>query len=64
MLTLLVIAPFAERVQQAERQRQAVWALGRSGGLVYYVENVEDSDEKLEPSLPEWLTDLFGLDFF
>lgn len=36
MLILLVIAPFAEKVQQAERQRKAVEAIREAGGHVFY----------------------------
>jgi len=76
MLTLLVIAPFAEKVQQAERQRQAVEAIEKAGQYVFYDYQIDEfgrvqgkmetSGEitRPEPPYPAWLGKLVGDDFF
>jgi len=66
ILTLLVIAPFAEKVQQAERQRQAVEAIREVGGFVGYDYEMDESGffwTKQEPPGPAWLRRLVGDDF-
>jgi len=66
MLTLLVIAPFAERMQQAERQRQAVEAIWKAGGYVLYDYEYDESGKyraRREPPAPAWLMRLVGEDF-
>jgi len=55
MLTLLVIAPFAEKVQQAERQRQAVEVIRKAGGWVLYDYGVSNT-----PTVPQDRPTLHG----
>lgn len=64
MLTLLVIAPFAEKVQQAERQRQAVEAIREAGAfLLYdYQWDVNYTTDQ-ETATPVWHWRLLGEDF-
>ena len=67
MLTLLVIAPFAEKVQQAERQREAVEAIRELGGNVRYDYQFDKAGSLMleqEPPGPAWLRALVGDDFF
>jgi len=65
MLTLLVIAPLAEKVQQAERQRRAVEAITEvRGQRVWYDYERDLSRGMAEPPARTWLRKLLGEHFF
>ena len=55
------------KVQQTRKQREAVGAIEKAGGLVAYDYEVDDYGifaPPAEPPLPAWLLDLLGEDLF
>ena len=62
----LPLSWFACRMQKARRQREAVEAIERAGGLVIY--DWQSSgfgfEPSAEPSAPKWARTLLGDDFF
>lgn len=59
---------FAWELQRARRQREAVEAIVKAGGEVFYDHQTEAADWNLipitEPTTPRWLRELLGDDFF
>jgi hypothetical protein len=55
---------FALKLEQARKQRAAVDAIRRMGGVVYYDYQVYfDKSQNAPPPGPEWLRERFGVDF-
>lgn len=58
---------FATRLLRAKRQEEAVEAIQRVGGVVYYNYQLDASNTlnpEIEPPGPVWLRKLLGVDFF
>ena len=69
LLVNIGMSAVATRMQKARRQRDAVAAIEKSGGSVWYDHEVDESGSPLlpghrPPPWPSWLRTLFGDDFF
>src|SRR3954468_24090483 len=65
-LVLLVGVALGWVVHRAQVQRNAVAAIERAGGGVYYEWQFKDGIPDVDgvPRVPKWLVDLIGLDYF
>jgi Leucine-rich repeat (LRR) protein len=62
-LVAVVLIPFAVKLEQAERQRAAVEAIRRLGGVARYdYQRDQETREGGAPPGPAWLRELFGVD--
>jgi Leucine-rich repeat (LRR) protein len=69
VVTLFAVACswFAVKMGQARRRREAVEAIKRAGNDLLYEYQVDQSGNEIpnaQPSIPNWLTGLFGEDLF
>jgi len=66
VLLSLPLGWFALKMREAERQRRAVEAIRKAGGLVVYDYEMERLESRLQPDPPgpEWLRKLVGEDLF
>jgi len=63
-LVAIAMSWFAVKLEQARKQRAAVEAIRRLGGVVYYDYQVYfDKSQNAPPPGPEWLRERFGVDF-
>jgi hypothetical protein len=63
LLVSIGLSWFAVKLERARRQREAVEAI-EGMVVVYYEGGYCPTDPFAEPSLPRWLRELFGYDFF
>jgi len=67
IVVVLLSLPLGWFVRQAQRQRKAVEAIRKAGGLVWYDYELDEdgfSTGTEEPPTPAWLRELIGDDFF